>query len=117
MRRTRFASVIEANRTAACSKVQSDASLWLTRVPQQQSASCSNGAANCSCDEYPFAATWNGASINPAQTSVRGILETHNSQAGSLYGVFLQYERVLDFTTSADAGTSQGGDDFWVHVD
>ena len=97
-----------ANTEAACT---GPTSLIVTR-PYTGSDSCPETAGSeCSCDEYPFKATNNGAATNPGTTSVRKVLAKQNSYAGSLYGAFLQKQRVL----SVDFASGES-DAFWVYV-
>jgi hypothetical protein len=49
---------------------------------------------NCDCDEYPFAATNQGADGN--EFSVKRIDASDNRRAGALFGCFLASQRVLD---------------------
>lgn len=114
-----------ANRNNAC--VYADS---IIRQIPQASATCTaaGGNAACSCDEYPFNSTWNGAFLNRSGTSARYINNAHNVEAGSRLGRFYQAERVLDYTPDPGIGylignealsipSRTGGDDFWVHIE
>jgi hypothetical protein len=58
-----------------------------------------------SCDEYPFAATYQGAYlVGRSRTSVAHVPLPDNSYGGSLYSAFLTTQRVID------------GDPFWITV-
>jgi hypothetical protein len=102
----------DLNRQYACERTSS---LFNTRSPQLESAYCAGGGAGCQCDEYPFAATWNGGYFQPDTTSVKRINGTHNKKAGDQFGSFLQRQRVVDLT-SPESPTQGDGDDFWVHI-
>jgi hypothetical protein len=122
LQRAKSETVGNENRDRSCRLA---ASLFNTRTPLNQSASCAAGSVSCECDEYPFAATWNGGRFNPEHTSVKRISAAHNRAAGSgkLSG-FFRNERVLDFTQYPErvqpydpsAESNRGGDDFWVYV-
>ncbi len=61
-------------------------------------ARCAAENVEGSCDEYPFASTYEGA-FNQTSTSgwsVRGIDDGDNSAGGSLIGAFYQTQRILD---------------------
>lgn len=115
---TRFANL---NRSRAC---QADDSLHKTRLPLFQSASCAARLQPCSCDEYPFAATWEGGFMQPEQTSAKEISHAQNMSAGSgRITSFFRKERVLDLTRYPTSGpfdlstiVREGGDGFWVYV-
>lgn len=60
---------------------------------------------NDSCDEYPFAATYQGAYlVGKNRTSVAHVPVLDNSYGGSLYSAFLTTQRMID------------GDPFWITV-
>lgn len=60
------------------------------------SASCpTSSTAGCSCDEYPFASTSQGAAMYPGTTSVRNINARQNSWGGTMFGTFLAKNRIL----------------------
>lgn len=59
---------------------------------------------NCDCDEYPFAATNQGAAAG-GDFSVKRIDASDNRRSGALLGCFLASQRVLD------------GDEFYVDVE
>jgi hypothetical protein len=107
------------NNVAACSR---DRSTSLIKIPPVRSSStCSPNQAGCSCDEFPFNATWQGAAFEPNRTSVKWINETQNIKAGGgrLSGFFTR-ERVLDLSPyPADRATFPpyvAGDNFWVYI-
>lgn len=113
LQRNRWPTDQDRNRAASCG---SSDSLFETRLPVQQSASCAANPAGCSCDEYPFASTYSGGAYDPDRTSVKRINHDHNVLAGGgrLSG-FYSRERVIDLAQfPGDAGNR--GDDFWVHV-
>nr|WP_174505867.1 NucA/NucB deoxyribonuclease domain-containing protein [Acinetobacter sp. Marseille-Q1620] len=60
---------------------------------------------DCDCDEYPFAATNQGADSSGGNVSVKKIDPSDNRRAGAYLGSFFNQERVLD------------GDEFYVNVD
>lgn len=47
------------------------------------------------CDEYPFASTWQGASTGDGRFSRRMINKVQNSDGGTALGVFYTYNRLL----------------------
>jgi hypothetical protein len=102
----------KGNRDRAC---DAGDSLFNTRTPKLQSSYCASGGIGCQCDEYPFAATWNGGAYQPDTTSVKSIRGAHNEKAGSRFGAFLQNQRVVDMTPP-ESSTQGDGDDFWVHI-
>jgi len=122
LQRAKSLTVQEENRKQSCSLATS---LYKTRLPLNQSATCAEGTQRCSCDEYPFASTWSGGRFNPDRTSAKNINFEHNLKAGSarLTNFYLA-ERVLDFTQypeqvqpyDPNAESNRGGDDFWVYV-
>jgi Deoxyribonuclease NucA/NucB len=57
-----------------------------------------------SCDEYPFATTYEGAAKGDNRYSVRYVVAAQNSLAGSRLGSFYGADRVLD------------NDFFWVSI-
>jgi Deoxyribonuclease NucA/NucB len=123
LQRTRIVGANESNRDASC---QGSQSLFVTR-PAPVSATCQANQAGCQCDEYPFAATWNGGFFAPNSTSVKRIQGPQNQRAGSNLSGFYQKERVLDLTVYDGSPTattydlsqekSRGGDNFWVHIE
>ena len=120
---TRIEAANESNRTASCRSLQS---LFNTR-PTSISASCQANPAGCQCDEYPFAATWNGGFFSPNSTSVKSIRGLQNTTAGGFSSGFYLTERVLDLTVYDGSPTatpydlsqerSRAGDNFWVHIE
>lgn len=122
LQRAKSLVVQDANRKSSCSLASS---LYKTRLPLNQSAACAAGTQVCSCDEYPFASTWNGGRFVPDRTSAKLINDAHNKNAGTgnLTGFYAQ-QRVIDYTSypeivtpydpSAESG--RGGDDFWVYI-
>jgi len=122
LQRAKSEVVQEENRKRSCSLATS---LYNTRLPLNQSASCAAGKQRCSCDEYPFASTWSGGNFDPERTSAKLINYVHNGNAGSgRLTSFFTKQRVLDFTQYPDqvqpydpsAESNRGGDDFWVHI-
>jgi VCBS repeat-containing protein len=123
LQRAKSTVVQNANRSASCT---SASSLFNTRIPLNQSSSCAANLQTCSCDEYPFAATWNGGRFSPDKTSAKRINASHNGAAGgvNLSIKFFGRERVLDFTQYPDqvqpydpsAESNRGGDDFWILI-
>jgi hypothetical protein len=112
LQRTKFASTKNDNRRAACG--DNSTSLLITR-PALRSASCLQNATGCSCDEYPYASTYNGAAFDPSGTSVKIIRNSSNGTGGTRHLQFLQAERVLDFTESETSAPN--GENFWVHIE
>ena len=123
LKRTRIKAAQNSNRDRSCKDADS---LFNTR-PINASASCQPGSiSNCQCDEYPFAATWNGGYFAPSSTSVKRILGAQNEYGGSLLGSFYQSERVLDLSEYSGDDTTpydfskelrRDGDSFWVHIE
>lgn len=94
------------NRQASCGRGPN--SLFSTR-PFVGSATCpTRDSPNCTCDEYPFAATVQGAANFPDATSVRFINGVQNSTSGGKFSGFLEAQRLFDHRVVAD--------DFWVFV-
>ena len=123
LQRAKLEKVKDGNNYAACKRSVSTS--LISQRPANSSATCSPEQAGCDCDEYPFAATWSGAKVQPEKTSVKWINFSQNRRAGSQLGIFYRQQRVLDFTQVADGPFSpldpdfpspQGGDDFWVYV-
>jgi hypothetical protein len=122
LQRAKSETVQEENRKRSCRAADS---LINFRIPTNQSAKCAANSQVCSCDEYPFASTWNGGRFGPARTSAKRINADQNRDAGSgkLTG-FYTSQRVLDFTQYPEqvqpydpsAETNRGGDDFYVVV-
>jgi hypothetical protein len=104
------------NRKAACGEAPT--ALINTR-PASSSATCAPRKAGCSCDEYPFNATYQGAAYFPATTSVKWINERQNRKSGAEFAdeVFIQ-DRVIDGGSRPPPPElpSAGGDYFWVHI-
>jgi VCBS repeat-containing protein len=123
LQRTRIDAANKSNRAASCEGSQS---LFVTR-PGPVSASCQANPAGCQCDEYPFAATWNGGFFAPNNTSVKRIQGPQNQRAGANLSGFYQKERVLDLTVYDGSPTatpydlnqerSRAGENFWVHIE
>jgi hypothetical protein len=122
--------VRDANSWWACSGA-SDAPAVITVRPKASSA-CAAGA-NCQCDEFPFASTWEGAWKRFDTTSAKRILQSANSSAGGRTVDFYNKQRILDlsYEKSLDPGMPSpqtprdpiglfefvsGGDAFWVRV-
>jgi VCBS repeat-containing protein len=127
LQRAKSEVIKRTNRTASCGEQNS--SLINSRQPLNQSSSCAAGTQRCSCDEYPFAATWNGGNFRPDKTSVKRINFDHNQNAGNQYGTWLLKERVLDFTNYAcedgngifctydpNLESNRSGDNFWILI-
>lgn len=107
MRRVKDNALQKASRDAACG--DSAASLINARQPRNASPSCPAGAAGCSCDEYPFAASDAGASWNAGATSAKFINAQQNSASGNeLLSKLFTPQRVLDLNDDDDY--------FWVFV-
>ncbi len=126
LQRLKYRPISRVNQRASCGSQST--SLIESRIPLNQSASCGAATQTCSCDEYPFASTWNGGNFAPNRTSVKRINAQHNATAGSsnLTNWYLK-NRVLDYTiyTGEDGPmsaydpnleSSRGGDDFWVFI-
>jgi hypothetical protein len=120
---TRIAAANESNRKSSCKNLQS---LFNTR-PTSISTSCQANPTGCQCDEYPFAATWNGGFFSPNSTSVKSIRGLQNTTAGGRSSGFYETERVLDLTVydgspsatpyNLSQERSRSGDNFWVHIE
>jgi hypothetical protein len=124
LQRAKLKKVNGANRYASCDR-SVGTSLIRSRQPEKFSASCLASSAGCQCDEYPFAATWNGAHFRPDRTSVKTISGSHNAKAGERLGAFYLSQRILDFVLFADGPylpfdpnfpTYSEADSFWVFV-
>jgi len=122
----KLGKVRDRNRFASCNRPPATGApgLIVTR-PGGTSASCQANGADCQCDEYPFAASWNGGAVDPARTSVKMIKGDDNGNVGRKYGNWLVSQRVLDFTTFADGPftpldmdvpTYESADTFWIHI-
>ncbi len=78
------------------------------RQEANRNESCRGFASNFpndSCDEYPYASTYQGANeIGRARTAVGHVLAAHNSLGGSKLQSFTTANRVID------------GDGYWVDV-
>lgn len=77
---------------------------------QPASPSCAAGGENCSCDEYPFAKTRNGAAFSANATSVRSVQARANSSVGGSWSYFLAAQRVFPASTGVV-------DKFWVNAE
>jgi hypothetical protein len=89
------------NNNQACKYTNS---LIRTR-PYSASSTCGAPTPSvCQCDEYPFAASREGAAFNPEGTSVRYIQGGENTSGGGQLIGFLKRERVFR------------GEKFWVRV-
>ena len=123
LQRTKFLAVRQSNREASCISSQS---LFVTR-PGTISASCQADPKDCQCDEYPFAATWNGGFFAPNSTSVKKIQGRQNETGGGRLSGFYEKERVVDLTVYDGSPTatpydlsqerSRAGDNFWIHIE
>lgn len=69
-------------------------------IDQNRAASCRGFVkrdSNDSCDEYPFASTYEGAAyVGRARVGVGHVPLSHNTNAGSQLGAFYQADRVID---------------------
>jgi hypothetical protein len=124
LQRAKLKKVVDANRYASCDR-SVGTSLIRSRQPEKFSATCLSSSAGCQCDEYPFAATWNGAHFRPERTSVKTINGSQNAKAGERLGAFYLSQRILDFVLFADGPylpfdpnfpTYSEADSFWVYV-
>ena len=101
----------KANRNAACDKTKSDSVISLrisASSPDAYSKSCAPNSPLCSCDEFPFASTMEGAFRNQGWTSAQMVIASQNSDSGVEWGVFLGYQRVLpDAAPQPDAAWIQ----------
>jgi hypothetical protein len=122
LQRAKSRVVQQLNRDKSCSLATS---LLNTRLPLNQSPMCTAGTQTCSCDEYPFASTWNGGNFRPERTSAKQINDRHNKAAGTArLANFYTSQRVLDYTFYPDlvqpydpnAESNRGGDNFWVFI-
>jgi hypothetical protein len=113
------------NRDEACSKNANRVPLSIirSRLPTNGSAQCTSGGtvnegAPCSCDEYPFASTWQGAlSGNRDSVSAKFILDRDNKAAGTANLTnALKQMRVADFTDHSvtNATMNPNNDNYWV---
>ena len=110
--RARWEATQTLNRDASC---RAPDSLFNTRQPQRASTACEAGTVECSCDEYPFASTYNGGAFDPARTSVKLINHRQNMSAGSgRISSFYGREHVVDLAQFP--GDDSRGDEFWVHI-
>lgn len=120
-----------ANRWASCGQKRdggsnANSSALIVLRPNSSDACLSGG--DCSCDEYPFASTYEGAFFQPATTSVKNILSRHNSSGGGKLGILYNSMRVVDLSYDLNNGLGSredptpgfvrvsGGDSFWVAV-
>ncbi len=111
---------INLNRNAACRN--SDAIIFV-RLPTNASTSCTRPdgtiitSGSCSCDEYPFATTWQGANTaGTSRVSAKYILARENNAAGggAYKGKLLQM-RIIDFTDHSVTDSADArNDNFWV---
>lgn len=122
LQRAKSRVVQEENRKKSCSLASS---LLNTRLPLNQSPMCAASTQTCSCDEYPFASTWNNGNFRPERTSAKKINDSQNKAAGT--GTLTQFytsQRVIDYTLYPDqvrpydpnAELNRGGDNFWVFI-
>lgn len=117
LQRLKNVTLQDKNRTAACGSTNS-----VIVIRPSSSLACSlDLTLACSCDEYPFASTWQGVGVFPGYfdaVSARIVNANENTRAGggNLSSKFYLRERVIDFTVYSPAGgyTNQVGDDFWV---
>jgi hypothetical protein len=115
---------IDLNRRAACNK-DSPNSIISKRLPTNASFSCRRPDGTvitsnpCSCDEYPFASTWQGAATSgEARVSAKFILASeNNATGGGAYKGKLLQMRIIDFTDhSVTNAADTRNDNFWVWV-
>jgi hypothetical protein len=69
------------------------------KIKQNRNASCPSSIprpALASCDEYPFASTWQGASTGGGSYSMRMIDAKQNSAGGRALGNFYLYNRIIE---------------------
>jgi hypothetical protein len=101
---------IKKNRAAAC---RGSRSLFEIR-PFTGSGQCptpiSTDRNPCSCDEFPFASTNNGAYYDADSTSVRWLRSPDNNLAGTELSAFLGTERLPKISGLGD------GDAYWVEI-
>ena len=117
--RAKVVRVIDANRYATC---KGGNSALANLRPKNFSTTCFLGSPNCDCDEYPFAATWNGGRLQPNTTSVKFINSIQNRISGSNLASFYLNERLIDqtvddgvtFMVSDPLPTQSSADSFWV---
>jgi hypothetical protein len=111
-----------SNRYKSCRKDNPNA-IINDRRPINASDSCKkpggvvNTSPPCSCDEYPFASTWQGASTTGVErVSAKYILAAENNAAGGgAYKGKLLHLRVIDFTDhSVTDSMDPQNDNFWV---
>lgn len=116
LQRLKNVETAELNRRASCRN--SDALINVR--PRYASSTCGVGVPGCQCDEYPFAATWNGGYFDPDRTSAKYINAAQNGAAGgtNFSQKFYRRERVVDLSVyeSGSVPSWGGGDDFWVHI-
>lgn len=75
------------------------------------------------CDEFPFAATYQGAaqhffepSVPAGQFSVRYISKHDNGEAGTRLGTWFSNDRILDWRHNGATGSDSLKDDFFVRI-
>ena len=105
------------NRGAACGNGSNGSPIIKDRP--SASASCAGSVygqvvAGCSCDEYPFASTMQGAARKPLESSARYINASQNSTQGSEMSSMLIKERVLRYRYTSIGYSSQ--ENFWVFI-
>jgi len=106
-----------ANRGAACGNGKNGSPIIKSRP--SASPSCAGSVygqvlAGCSCDEYPFASTYEGAAEHPYESSARYINSSQNSEQGSQMSSMLIKERVLRrYYETLDYAS---GDPFYVYL-
>jgi hypothetical protein len=80
------------NRGTSCENV---GSLYNTRT-YVGSVNCpTQGNSLCNCDEFPMAATFPAGFASQGETSVRGVLASHNSKSGGDFSAFLTQQRIV----------------------
>jgi hypothetical protein len=86
-------------------------------ITGERSFGCPVGCNGCQCDEYPFAATLNGASFDDGvRVSVKYVEGKDNNDSGRPSGNFYRRERILDFNSYPLNGPLVLGDKFWVYA-
>lgn len=81
LERTTDENVINGNRNRAVYQCRK----WINPVPDDES-----------CDEYPFASTYQGALTNDNNYSVKGLNAAQNSLEGSRRGSWYYWDRILE---------------------
>ena len=98
-------AVTNSNRSASCTR---SSSLWNLRGRPMSAACAAPNPPTCSCDEYPFASTYQGGAYSPESTSARLVVAADNSGMGRLLSQFLLDQRVFPRRVEIDP--------YWVDV-